>query len=606
MAENLRREHMDKAVSRYSSLFTLPSHKRIITFTATQCLITGAATVLPLDPSPYGLLLGLSLGITFFIATVFSDHLTDNILLSKDLILDLRRCSFLSLASNVILLVLTLIATLVSGLFGDPNLWHKLASLGVFAALALRFLVFYSVSFVTTLRVFLSAIVQPSLFLILLLIVRMQSYGLPSYSILYFSSAILAAFLGVYLFAAAVNSVGTKKIGIPSMEMFKAFIANWTEDLEGPLEAVLEQLSEEREVSISMIAFRTEERMKAAIVVPCIHPGPFKNIGSSSIPSTIQEALEKKLGCVVCVPHGVSGHELDLASQSQNEKVLNRVLETSEFNLFNPYATPFLDPAEDNAKVGCQVFGDCALLTLTLAPETMEDLPFELNSMIAEEAAKAGFAGVAAVDAHNSIQGPFDPEKAIDPLKKAAFTALKEASNLNQSHFEIGAAKASPSDLGLEEGMGPGGIVVVIVQVGDQRTAYVTIDGNNMVSGLREKILSCLQKLGIDSGEILTTDTHVVNAVVMGDRGYHPIGEKIDHNRLIRYIKTASSEALGNLEPAEASWRQEDIQGVKTIGERRISDLSLLVDEAANKAKKTAWLVFPATGILLTVLLMLL
>jgi len=605
MAEGLRREHIDRAVGRYSSLFTLPSHRTIIALTSIQCVITGVATVFALDPSFYGLLTGLSLGIILFATTIFGDYLTASMLLRDDLILGLRRCSFLSFASNVILSVLTFIATLGSASFGDPSLWFKLGSLAVFASLTLRFLVFYSISFVGNWRIFFSVILQPFLFLIPFLVIRLP-YGLPSHSILYFSLAILAGFLGVYLFVARVDAVGIRAVGIPAIEMFKAFLANWTEDLEQPLEKILEQLSEEHEVRVSMIAFRTGERMKAAIIVPCIHPGPFKNIGSSSIPSAIQEVLEKKLGCVVSVPHGISGHQLDLASQSQNQKVLNKILGTAEFNSFSSYATPFLSTKEDGATVGCQILGGCALLTLTLAPETMEDLPLELNEMITQEAKKNGLTAAVAIDAHNSIQGPFNPEKAIGPIKKAVSTVLRKTSSANRSSFEVGAAKVCPSDFGLEEGMGPGGIVVVIVKVDHQGTAYVTIDGNNMISGLRDKILSSLKELGVSGGEILTTDTHIVNAVVMADRGYYPLGEKIDQDRLIEYIKKAAAEALTNLESSEASWRQEDIEGVKTIGERQIDDLSLLVDEATEKAKKTSRLVFPAIGILLTVLLTLL
>ena len=605
MAEGLRREHIDRAVGRYSSLFTLPSLRNIITLTSIQCIITGVATVFALDPSFYGLLIGLSLGITLFATTIFGDYLTASMLLRDDLILDLRRCSFLSFASNVILSALTFIATLGSASLGDPSLWFKLGSLAVFASLTLRFLAFHSVSFLGNWRIFFSVILQPFLFLIPFLVIRLP-YGLPSHSFLYFSLAILAGFLGVYLFVARVDTVGIRAVGIPSIEMFKAFMANWTEDLEQPLEKILEQLSEEREVRVSMIAFRTGERMKAAIIVPCIHPGPFKNIGSSSIPSAIQEILEKKLGCVVSVPHGISGHQLDLASQSQNQKVLNKILGTAEFNSFSSYATPFLSTKEDGATAGCQILGGCALLTLTLAPETMEDLPLELNEMIAQEAEKNGLTAAVAVDAHNSIQGPFNPEKAIGPIKKAVSTVLKKTSSSDRSSFKVGAAKICPSDFGLEEGMGPGGIVVVIVEVNGQKTAYVTIDGNNMISGLRDKILSSLKELGVSGGEILTTDTHIVNAVVMADRGYYPLGEKIDQDRLIDCIRKAAAEALRNLESSEASWRQEDIEGVKTIGERQIDDLSLLVDEATEKAKKTSRLVFPAIGILLTVLLALL
>ena len=77
--------------------------------------------------------------------------------------------------------------------------------------------------------------------------------------------------------------------------------------------------------------------------------------------------------------------------------------------------------------------------------------------------------------------------------------------------------------------MGTGGITATVVQVEKQKTAYVVIDGNNMISGLREKILAALTSAGFDESEIITTDTHTVTAIIIGQgggrRGFHPVGE---------------------------------------------------------------------------------
>jgi len=603
MTKDLKREHIDKLAGRYSSLFTLPSHKDVTIFLCIEGIATGVAAELPYDPSLHGLTVGLLLGILLFSATQFGNYLTAHIFLRKDLILNHRRCSFLSLASNLFLLVFAFIASLTSTSFSNPNIWLKVALLGVYATLTLRFLVFSSVSSSSSLRIFISAIFQPSLFLILLSLIPLLFRGLQPHLFLYFPVAVATAFIGVYIFTASVDVMGMKTLGIPSIKIFKAFLADWTEGLEKPLEEILEQLGIEREVKVSMIAFRTGERMKAAIVVPGIHPGPFRNVGSSAIPSLIQKALEEKLGCIVSVPHGISGHELDLSSQHQNQRVLKRIIEASEFGAFNPYATPTLSLRKDNATVNCQIFGDCALLTLTLAPETMEDLPLELDDFITQKAKAIGVTGTIVIDAHNSIQGPFNLEEAVSSIKEAVPSALDKAISLTQSRFEVGAAEIVMEHFGIKDGIGPGGICVVIVKVGDQKTAYVTLDGNNMVSGLREKMLSSLKELEVDCGEILTTDTHIVNAVVMADRGYRPVGEVIDHDKLIKHTKMAVTEALENIEPAAASWLQVNIHGVRTIGEQQIDDLSLMVDKAARKAKKISTLVFPAIGILFTLLI---
>jgi putative membrane protein len=153
--------------------------------------------------------------------------------------------------------------------------------------------------------------------------------------------------------------------------------------------------------------------------------------------------------------------------------------------------------------------------------------------------------------------------------------------------------------------MGPGGISVMVTKVGAQKTAYVTIDGNNMISGLREKILTMLQEIGIVDGEILTTDTHAVTGVVPTARGYYPIGEAIDHAKLISYIREATGKALDDLTPAEVSRRTGMVPNVKVIGEKPIADLCVLVEEAMKQAKRLAFSLFSAAGFLLIGLLML-
>jgi len=604
MTETLTREHMDRAVSRYSSLFTLPSHRDVALLLCIECMVTGIATVLLYDLSFLGLTYGLALGMLLFLTTLLGNYLAARVLLRHDLILNMRRCSSISLASNLILLVFALIASTASISLNNPNLWSRMFSLGVFASMALRFLVFYAVSSSSPSGIFLSAVLQPALFLSSLLIVLFFFHEFGIQLFVYLPLAVGTGFTAVHLFIATVNKVGLRSLGIQSIRMFRAFLANWTEDLEEPLEEVLERLSEERAVKVSMIGFKAGGRMKATIVVPGVHPGPFKNVGSSPIPSLIQKALEEKLSCVVAVPHGISGHELDLSSQRQNGKVLNRILEASEFRAFEPYATRFLSLRRDNATVGCQVFGNCALLTLTLAPQTMEDLPPELDDTIIQEAKRNGLDWAIAIDAHNSIQGPFDPEKAVTHMKEAAVSALKKAATLKRSPLELGASKTLVKQFGVKDGIGPGGVSVLIARVRNQKTAFVTVDGNNMVSGLREKILSSLEELGIESGEVLTTDTHIVNAAVMADRGYHPVGEAVDRDQLIGHIKAAATEAVGNLEPAEASWCVEEIPAVKIIGERQIDRLCLMIDEAARKAKKVSTIIFPAAAILLTALIL--
>jgi putative membrane protein len=406
----------------------------------------------------------------------------------------------------------------------------------------------------------------------------------------------------IFFFNYIINRVGKETVGVSSMLLLKSFLVNWIEDVNGPLENVLESLGTERSMDVSLLAFQTEKVVKAVMVIPALHPGPFKNVGSSLFPYLIQSALEQRLNCVVSVPHGLFGHELDLASETQNQKVLDAILNSLNFQKSEKKASSFIRAKSGVASAGCQIFGACAVLFLTLAPATTEDLPSELGFLAIHEAEKQALTSVIVVNAHNSINGDHNAIENIGRLKEAVIQSLEKAAKAKRFAIEVGAAKVVPNEFSLEEGIGPGGISAIVVRLEGQTTAYVTIDGNNMVSGLREKILGTLTPLGIDDGEILTTDTHAVNAVVLNRRGYHPVGEAINQERLMEYVRNAVSIALKNLEPVVTSWQTVAVPDVKVIGAEQIQALCTLTDKAAKQAQKAAAFLFPVAGLILVIL----
>jgi putative membrane protein len=269
-------------------------------------------------------------------------------------------------------------------------------------------------------------------------------------------------------------------------------------------------------------------------------------------------------------------------------------------------ASAFVRVKNGKANACCQVFDDCALLALTVAPDTTEDLPQELGFLAVEEAEKKELAAAIVINAHNSINSNnFNLEETLTPLKKAVTESIEKTASAERSILKIGAAKLVPKEFALEDGMGLGGISVIVSQVGKQTAAYVTIDGNNMISGFREEILEALVETGIDDGEILTTDTHAVSAVVLNRRGYHPVGEVMNHEKLIGHIKNVVSESIKNSEPVKVAWRTITVPNVKIIGAKQIERLCTLTDRAMKRAKKSALTLFPIASAVLIVLLLL-
>ena len=595
---------MGAMVKRYSSLFTLPSQERIVLSLFATCVVWGIVAILPFYFSNGSFALGLMFGVSLFLIVVSSDFVIRRVFLKEDPIFSFRRCSALSLFSSLMWLGLIFLGSIIDIFLENPDFWIRFFLLGFCAVLMLRLTVFSTTSFADSGRAFLSSVLQPTLCVIpAFLMAPMMEFSLSVSLILFILFSISVVGVMGLLFTFFIDRVGEKAVGISSFSLFKAFMANWTEDLNRPLEGILESLGSERDIGLSLLAFRGNKGMKALLVVPAFHPGPFKNVGSSLFPSMIQDALENRLRCVVSVPHGLIGHGLDLSSQVESRKVIEGVLDSMDFPFFRSKATPFVRVEKNGASASCQVFGDCAFVTLTLAPETMEDLPEELNSIVVGEAEKRGLSSAIIVDAHNSINGPFNLGEAVGALRRVAVASLEEASSCQRYSFQVGASRIVPEEFGVKEGMGPGGISVIVTKVNGQKTAYVTIDGNNMISGLRGKILSMLRELGIVDGEVLTTDTHTVNGVVLTPRGYHPVGEAMDQSKLIEYVREAAIEALNDLEPARVSWRAESIPNIKVIGEKQIKALCALTEKAVKQAKKLAVTLFPIAGIFLTVLL---
>jgi len=313
--------------------------------------------------------------------------------------------------------------------------------------------------------------------------------------------------------------------------------------------------------------------------------------------------FERQFDCVTCVPLGLLGHEQDLSSQIQNRRVIAEVINSARFKANEGKATPFVKVVEGFVTASCQVFGKTAFLSFTLSPKTTEDLPQELGQIVREQVENLGLECVLMVNTHNCLEDEVSIETPLGTLQEVSLKCLKEAVSLPSYPFEVGAATVFPKEFTLADGMGSGGITAVVIKVAERKTVYIVIDGNNMVVGLREKILKDLSNIGFQEGEVFTTDTHAVSAVVLGRRGYHPVGEAIDHAILLNYIQEAARMAEKNLETCKAGCKRLVVPGVRMIGKARLESLSMLVDEALQRAKKTVVPIFAAEGLGLILLL---
>jgi len=610
-AEDSLKQSMDVAVSRYSSLFRLPSARKVPLLLSLLCvggsLLSTAILSSVLGGLENSLKDGLLLGLGVLLASLFADYVICSLVLRRDAVFDLRRTMALSIFCWGVWIFFLFIGAVAGAATSDLKWWMRLSLLGFSATLILRFIVFNAVSSTSRKRQFVASLLQPFLSVVPFLVLWTgigPSVAVTVNMLAFLCSSIIIGLVASFSFLFLLNQIGVQAVGLQSVTLFRAFMLNWVANLNAPFEELLEKLGEEREVEVSLMKFGHQDA-KAVVVVPSVHPGPFKNIGSSILPGMLKADLEKEFGCVACVPHGVFGHEYDLASQLQNKKVVDDVVAClRSLGGQDQSASPFVTFSNGLATACCQVFGKSAFISFTLAPRTIEDLPEELDRFVREEAEKRGLDFCAVVNAHNSIDGAAEMRESLASLKDVAVKCLDRAMSLRQSPFEVGAASVLPKEFSLEDGIGSGGITVDVIKSGEKKTAYVVIDGNNMVSGLRERILSSLHSEGIDEGEIFTTDTHAVNALILTGHGYHPVGEAIENEKLMSYILDAARSASAKLEGVGISCRSIKVPNVKVIGAKQVEVLCLLIDKVLQRAKRAVIPVFGASGLLLMLLLL--
>jgi putative membrane protein len=605
VTEDSLKQSMDNAVKRYSSLFRLPSIRAAFLLMALSCIGGGFLSAFALSSSLSGVAYGLLLGVGVFLVDIVVDYVLNATTLKQETIFNLRRAMVLSLFSWGIWLFFILLGSLLSMTLNYSSWWIRLCLLGCSAATISRIVVFSSTTLLRYSQILFATFLQPLATLMLFLVFWGQTGHLITMLMaLFVPFSVAVTLLSSYAFLHLLDRIGKQTLGVRSLALFRAFMLNWVLGLNAPFEQLLENLGEKKDVETRFVKF-TSSKTGTVIAVPSVHPGPFKNIGSSLLPSMTKAALEKQLSCVACVPHGLMGHEYDLASQQQNQKIIDHLITAvNDLQASETQASPFVKVTNGLATACCQVFGKSVLISFTLAPKTIEDLPPELGLFVSEEARKNGLNLCAVINAHNSMDGDAEMQKSLESLKDVASKCLKKVASLKQLPFEVGAATVVPKEFSLEDGMGTGGITAVVAKCGDQMTAYIVIDGNNMVSGLREEILSYLSSLGISEGEVFTTDTHAVSALILGGHGYHPVGEVMDKTRLLGYIKDVTLAAIATLDPAKAAFGGVIVKGVTVLGAQQLETLCLLIDRSLQTAKRSVIPVFVAAGVLLMIFLL--
>ncbi len=318
-------------------------------------------------------------------------------------------------------------------------------------------------------------------------------------------------------------------------------------------EKYLLRISKKRSIPIYIIALREKEcweKIKGAIVISYIHPGPFRDIGSSTLPASIIRTLGKH-GYSAIYFKGPCGHGEDLALSSATDEVAQNLVKILSSSEGRKLVLHCIKKSENNVARSILLhFGDYYLAFIS-PKDTYEDLPLEIHS----ELGRSYYSRPIVVDTHNSI---FLGENAPRPLPgtqtyyeilTTVLKSIRECEYDNPSHLEY-TPSAAIYNMGVQKcpEIGPGGLTTLVLTLPGLKLAILSYDSNNIQKGFREYISAKIKQLGFDEVIVTSTDTHVYSGFRPRVE-YQPLGSSSNWSLLEELTIDAVSNALKEVKP---------------------------------------------------------
>lgn len=375
---------------------------------------------------------------------------------------------------------------------------------------------------------------------------------------------------GFILLIWAIERPLYRAFNIHALSFFNTFIAHLT-DGSKTMEDFFREIGEEVYIPQVSLFIRRERGQGIIFTVPNVHPGPMGEIGGGNLPKYLQSAFQD----LVMVSHGTATHDFNLVAEEEIEKIVTTIRSGRERLSYTGMASRPFRTQSGPVSIVSQVFGTTLLMISTRSPERTEDIDFAIGMTIMAEGHRS-FPNVAFVDAHNCFTGDISTVRpgTLSALEyqTAAFTAITAGPNLDQYPLEAGASQTLLPFTRVQ-GFGDQGIETLVVRAGGRTTAYVLIDGNNILAGVREILRDHVLSL-VDEAEIMTTDSHVVNTI----SGKNPVGLNVSPDQIIPYIDRSVRDALADLSPAEIAGDTALCERIIVFGSQRVAQVASTIN----------------------------
>jgi putative membrane protein len=385
----------------------------------------------------------------------------------------------------------------------------------------------------------------------------------------------------------SVDNLGEMLVGVKSKEVFRAYATNWFMGAREELESFFNGLGVDSTVSCNLLFLLSPTReVKGVVVVPQVHPGPLRNVGSSSLPSDIVQVLESSLGANAIAFHGFVTHASDITSSKDYRNLLERVrraaLERPGPVIQGP-SSRLVRVEVSGLSIGCQLIKGIPMVFVSGDRKGINDVPESVRMSVERAVKEAHGVKPLLINAHNSYEE--DPDVDPEELERGILGAV-DAAFESSSHdpIKIGVGASRSADLSEVQGVGPSGVRVLIIEFRGSKSCYVVVDANNANREFRDVVRSAVKSMGYEDCELFTTDNHAVVHLrgVRSSRGYYVLGEKMGIELFLRALKLAIDEAERNL--SEVDVVAEDVTvKARVLGDSAYKSVETLVYKAVRK-----------------------
>ena len=568
---------------------TLPNIKITVLLMSAISFIMGVIYFLIQPFSELGLIGSALLGgfygfIVFGVSSIMSGAIDQQVInLLHGINVKLKHSMFLSGLSMTILLIILVTGGAISAIFHLDLTLNSLL-FGCVIVYGFNTLVFWATAKISFSKAALAALIQPllilSMFVLISFLVIDTSFIGPTIIQIILKSMVAGIIfvMAIYAFIKVIASPFKKNLGIGVLDLLSLFIAHMNEG-SNSLEGLFENMSEAIETVVTFVSFKTEKGIKALFISPSVHPGPLGDLGGSNMPTILANRFDH----FTMVAHGPSTHDFNPIAVSEIDKIEKSVKDGLEKVEYADKASTFVRYNSEKANIGVQFFNNGMVILSTFAPEGSDDIEFGVGlTMMAQSRSKCNVEDSVIVDCHNS----FTPESGeVLPGNAEVFQLIDVIDKINpdceKQSVKVGCYEDNMDTLDKQSGVGDSGIKTMIIEVDNQRTAYVLFDSNNMEIGFRQEIIDSVSDLDIDEIEVMTTDTHSVNTL---SQGYNPIGtEKRDE--IIEYVKKSIKEALKDLEKVKVGTGTEKIKDLNTFGPNNSTELISTISSVVAVSK---------------------